>query len=84
MTYISVSERLERIRATRGYIGADGVVICGGCFDDHRYRAAQSVAERASFDGMEYERYNPGEGDDWCSDCDRDITGVWPDEPKNP
>jgi hypothetical protein len=74
---MSASERAERIRAVRGYIGTDGIVICGSCMDEHRYRAAGSVAESATFAEAAYEPYNPTEGDDWCSVCDRDITGTW-------
>ena len=73
----TITERQERYRATRGYIGTGGIVICGACFDDQRFQAALSTSERTRFQGEEWERFNPGEGDDWCSICDRDITRTW-------
>jgi hypothetical protein len=78
---MSKSERDERYRATRGYIGnggqLDGIVICGSCFDDLRFGAAQSFDARVRFEEAALQRYNPQSGDDFCSVCDADIPNVW-------
>lgn len=74
------SERREDYKRERGYIGTGGIVICGQCHDDLWFAAAHDVSARAAFDGEQWERYNPAEGDDWCSRCDRQISKRWREE----
>lgn len=72
-------EREQEYRSDRGYIGTGGIVICGQCREDLRFAAAFDLAKAAAFQQEAWERYNPAEGDDWCSICDRDITKKWRD-----
>lgn len=72
---MSASERQERYRADRGYIGNggtfDGIVICGDCMTNVLY------SDPGAYRDAQFERYNPSAGDDFCSVCDRDITSAW-------
>ena len=72
--HMSISERRERIRAVRGYVTDGGIVICGACRDDAVFSPAGTPGRDEL---IASERYNPQAGDDWCSICDRDITGTW-------
>lgn len=74
----SASERRERRRAALGFISEGGIVACGSCVDSMAADAAQDTTARIRFHTDAWQAYNPTPGDDFCSICDADITGVHP------
>lgn len=66
---------IEQTQGRNGFVSnVSGIVVCGECLGSSYFKAvaggymaiARSVRE-------DYEAFDPSEGDDWCSDCDKDI-----------
>lgn len=65
------------INRAHGFIAdAEGIVICGECACKGamtRYNGWDTSKSVAILKWAGYLPYDATEGDDWCSDCDRDL-----------
>src|SRR4051794_36849559 len=66
---------IERDEANHGFVSNEsGIVICGACLTDAYFKAvAGGYPAIAKAIKVSYERFDPSAGDDWCSNCDKDI-----------
>ena len=70
----SEAQVIEQMRRERpqGFVCEDGIVRCTRCI--------QTIIVKGDTSILPIEAFTPalGDGDDWCSDCDRDIKTTSP------
>jgi hypothetical protein len=66
---------IGREEADHGFVSNEsGIVICGACLAGaHSNAVAGGYGGIATAMRLSYERFDPSAGDDWCSNCDKDI-----------